>query len=115
MAWDSSRPVPWGRLLREWLIYTAIMAVVFLLFFRDSGSVGALVGLLVSGPLYLGLGWVLAKLGYGRTRLLRRGATPTRPVEVASTPPESQRNRPAPTRRTAGSAPQRARPARKRR
>jgi hypothetical protein len=118
MAWDSSRPVPWGRLLREWLIYTAIMGVVFLLFFRGSGLVGATVGLLVSGPLYLALGWVLAKLGYGRTRLLVRGRS-TRRADDAVTPapstPTEQRARPAPTRRTAGSAAQRPRAARKRR
>ena len=34
MAWDSSRPVPWNRLIREWLIYAAIMSAVFLIFFR---------------------------------------------------------------------------------
>ena len=28
MAWDSSREVPWRRLVREWLLYVAIMAVV---------------------------------------------------------------------------------------
>ena len=28
MAWDSSRPVPWQRLIREWLIYVAIMVVI---------------------------------------------------------------------------------------
>ena len=25
MGWDSSRPVPWQRLVREWLVYAAIM------------------------------------------------------------------------------------------
>ncbi len=34
MAWESSRPVPWRRLIREWLIYAAIMAAIFLIFFR---------------------------------------------------------------------------------
>ncbi len=41
MAWDSSRPVPWRRLIREWLIYVAIMAAIFLIFFRDDNLVGA--------------------------------------------------------------------------
>ena len=53
MAWDSSRPVPWQRLVREWLVYVAIMAVVFVLFFRDQPLIGIFAGLLVSGPLYL--------------------------------------------------------------
>ena len=35
MGWDSSRPVPWDRMVREWLIYVAIMLVVLLLFFRS--------------------------------------------------------------------------------
>lgn len=66
MAWDSSRPVPWQRLIREWLVYVAIMAVLFLLLFRDAGLIGLIAGLLVSGPLYLGFGYVLAKFGYQR-------------------------------------------------
>jgi hypothetical protein len=66
MGWDSSRPVPWLQLTRSWLIYVAIMAVVFVLFFRDQPLVGIFAGLLISGPLYLGFGWVLAKFGYQR-------------------------------------------------
>lgn len=66
MGWDSSRPVPWLQLTRSWLVYVAIMAVVFVLFFRDQPLIGIFAGLLVSGPLYLGFGWVLAKFGYQR-------------------------------------------------
>ena len=40
MAWDSSRPVPWNRLIREWLIYAAIMSAVFIIFFRGDNIVG---------------------------------------------------------------------------
>ena len=69
MAWDASRPVPWRRLVREWLIYAAIMAALFLLFFRDDSMLGILAGLLVSGPLYLAFGYVLAKFGYQRKTL----------------------------------------------
>ena len=69
MAWDSTRPVPWRRLIREWLIYAAIMAAVFLIFFRDASLVGAMAGLLISGPLYLVFGAVLAKFGYQRKSL----------------------------------------------
>ena len=29
MGWDASRPVPWRRLVKEWLIYAAIMAAIF--------------------------------------------------------------------------------------
>lgn len=66
MAWDNSRPVPWKRLMREWVIYAAIMSVVFLFVFNDGNPAGAVAGVLVSGPMYLGLGWVLAKIGYQR-------------------------------------------------
>ncbi len=55
--------------MREWLIYAAIMAVVFLLLFNDGNTVGAMAGVLVSGPLYLAFGWVLAKFGYQRKTL----------------------------------------------
>ena len=61
MGWDSSRPVPWKRLIREWLIYAAIMSAVFVIFFRGDNVVGAIAGVLISGPLYLGFAAVLAK------------------------------------------------------
>ena len=32
MGWDSSRPVPWQRLMREWVIYVGIMALVLAVF-----------------------------------------------------------------------------------
>jgi len=105
MAWDSSRPVPWQRLVKEWLLYVGIMGVLFVLFFRDRGLVGALAGLLVSGPLYLGVGYVLAKLGYQR-KTLKGMSTPQASEPGSSTPPEpstsasAQRGRPAPTKRT---------------
>lgn len=52
--------------MREWVIYAAIMSVVFLFVFNDGNPAGAVAGVLVSGPMYLGLGWVLAKIGYQR-------------------------------------------------
>ena len=47
MAWDSSRPVPWNRLIREWLIYAAIMSAVFFVFFRGDNVLGAVAGVLI--------------------------------------------------------------------
>jgi len=93
--------------MREWLIYVAIMAAVLAVFFRDSGMVGALAGLLVSGPLYLLFGFVMAKLGYQR-RSLREMGTPRADSRtsdddaVDDSAPPSERRRPAPTRRTSG-------------
>lgn len=102
MAWDSTRPVPWQRLLREWFVYVAVMAVVFTIFFRDSGDlVGIFAGLLVSGPLYLGFGFVLAKLGYQRSTWKELRSQSGRPKVGADAPPATgPKPKPAPTRRT---------------
>ena len=111
MRWDSSRPVPWQRLVREWLVYVALMVVVLFLVFRDSGVVGALAGLLVSGPLYLLFGFVMAKLGYQR-RTLKDMRTPRAGRDDERSDDDDDRSdgpvdardrpRPAPTRRTSG-------------
>ena len=113
MAWDSTRPVPWTRLAREWLIYVGIMGVVFVLFFRNDGLVGILAGLLVSGPLYLMVGYVLAKLGYRRETLSQRRAQPKQTADASVDTEERPRPKPAPTRRT-GAAPAKRPPKRKR-
>jgi len=103
MRWDASRPVPWRRLVKEWLIYAAIMTAIFAVLYRDSDSLLPIVGgLLVSGPLYLVLGYVLAKFGYVRKTLAdlrtpRAGSSP----EPSGDEPVG-RPRPAPTRRTSG-------------
>jgi len=107
MAWDSSRPVPWNRLIREWLIYAAIMSAVFLIFFRGDNGIGAVAGVLISGPLYLGFGAVMAKFGYQRTRLKDARAAVKKPKNVAAESgdtisPDTTRTKPAPTSRTAG-------------
>jgi hypothetical protein len=99
MAWDASRPVPWRRLVREWAIYAGIMAVVFALLLRDAGIVGVVAGLVLSLPLYLLLGYVLAKFGYERARLRAPRAEPTtREAAPAARP------KPPPTKRTGGGA-----------
>ncbi len=104
MAWDSSRPVPWQRLIREWLIYVAIMAAVLLLLFRDANVIGAYAGLLISGPLYLGVGFVMAKFGYQR-KTLKEMRTPQAKAESSTSsddPERPSRSKPAPTKRTSG-------------
>jgi hypothetical protein len=101
VGWDASRPAPLKRLFREWLIFAPIMAVVIYLLQRDSdGLAGSLVGLTVSLPLYVGLGYVLAKFGYQR-KTLADLRTPRAPTSAAtSSSSEQPRPRPAPTRRT---------------
>jgi len=106
VAWDSSRPVPWQRLMREWVIYALIMVVVFLVFFRNANAIGAIVGVLISGPLYLALGAVLAKFGYQRKSF--KEARSERQAQLAerdsasgsSSPSSGDRPKPPPTKRT---------------
>lgn len=108
MAWDASRPVPWERLMKEWVLYAAIMTGIFLLLFRDSNIVGAIAGVLISGPLYLILGAVLAKFGYTRKSMKQMRAErndPQTQSESSSTSGDDSadtRRAPAPTRRTSG-------------
>jgi len=107
MAWDQTRPVPWQRLVREWLIYVAIMAVILVIFFRESGLVGALAGLLASGPLYVLFGYVMAKLGYQRRSLKEMGTPRAKKASESDTAgaaddPSTTKRRPPPTKRTSG-------------
>ena len=105
MGWDNSRPVPWQRLVREWLIYAAIMTAVFVIFFRGDNVVGAIAGVLISGPLYLAFGAVLAKFGYQRQRLKDIRAESRKrpaPADDDTDGPNAGRPKPPPTSRTAG-------------
>jgi hypothetical protein len=101
VSWDSSRAVPWKRLVKEWLIYVGIMAVVFVAVFRDRSIVGLLGGLLISGPLYLVIGYVLAKIGYQR-KTLRQARAESRTPRHPGTDVSAPRPKPAPTKRTGG-------------
>lgn len=121
MAWDPTRPVPWQRMMREWLLYVAIMAVVFVVFFRDSSLVGIFAGLLASGPIFLVFGYVMAKFGYERKSLKQLRSEPRPPRRRASSDDDADdsaepapRPKPAPTKRTAGSG-RPNRPSKKRR
>lgn len=108
VAWDSTRPVPWRRLVREWLLYVAVMAVVFVVFFEPDDLLGVFAGLLVSGPLYLSFGAVLAKFGYQRSTWKElRSESARRSRTNGSRPEERPRPKPAPTKRTGGGGPKR--------
>lgn len=109
VGWDASRPVPWRRLLKEYLIYAGIMAVVLAVLFRDQGLGPLLVGLLGAGPIYLLLGAVLAKFGYQRRTLAEMRTPRADPGPAAATGSASPRVRPAPTRRTSSGPSQRRR------
>ena len=101
MAWDSNRPVPWKRLIKEWAIYAGIMAVILIIVFRDAGRLLPILGgLIISGPIYFLFGAVLAKFGYQRKTLseLRTPRAEPRGSSTAAEP--GARSKPAPTRRT---------------
>lgn len=123
MAWDPTRPVPWKRLLREWVLYAGLMAIVFLFVLRDDLSLGPFLGLAASAPLYLVIGAVLAKFGYQRKTLKQlRAETAAKQAEATSARASSaggpNRPRPAPTRRTStgpSNRPNRSKPKGKRR
>jgi len=87
--------------MREWVIYAAIMVAVFLVFFRNANLVGAITGILVSGPLYLGVGAVLAKFGYQR-KSLKEMRTPRADTSTTERDERPARRPPAPTKRTSG-------------
>ena len=89
--------------MREWTIYALIMTAVLFLLVRDN-IIGAIAGVLISGPLYLAFGAVLAKFGYQRTtmRELRAEREPTtmERSESANASSDAPRKRPPPTSRT---------------
>lgn len=118
MAWDSTRPVPWKRLIRDWLLYLVIMIVVFVVVLKDQVSAGTTVGLLASGPLFVILGAVLAKFGYTRKTMKQlRSESQSREAAKAQQPLGSAggpRTRPAPTKRTSTGAKNRPTSKRKR-
>jgi hypothetical protein len=108
MAWDSSRAVPWKRLLRDWLLYVGIMIVVFIIIYRDRLTAGVFTGLFLSGPIFIAVGAVLAKFGYQRKTMrdLREIRVQARqqPSEQATTASSTSRTqqKPPPTKRTGG-------------
>ena len=80
---------------------------VFVVFFRGDNVLGAVAGVLISGPLYLAFGAAMAKFGYQRTRLKdvrgRGEDLRGRLVDCVERPLDDEpRPKPAPTSRTAG-------------
>lgn len=100
--------------MKEWVLYAALMTALFLLLFRDSNIVGAIAGVLISGPLYLILGAVLAKFGYTRRTMKQlrseRSESTSEPSSgkgksgktSSGSDGSADRRAPAPTKRTSG-------------
>jgi hypothetical protein len=111
MPWDSSRVVPWRRLIREAALFGVAMVLLFGLVAKPDA--GAYVGLALGLVFYVALMALLAKFGYSRKtvadmRAERDAVAASRAPSATTTPP---RGKPAPTRRTGGGP----RPAAKRR
>jgi hypothetical protein len=103
--YDATRPVPWAKLIRLFLIYAVIANAVFLLLFREDFGWGALVGTAVGGIAYLAISAVMVKFGWDPPMLRAKqnaqeaqakasGSTRSAPAAPA------ERARPAPTKRT---------------
>jgi hypothetical protein len=85
------------------------MTVVLAIVYRDRLTAGLFGGLLVSGPVFVLMGALLAKLGYQRKTLkqLRREtdervAAKAAESGIPSAGAPASRSRPAPTKRTSG-------------
>ena len=114
MAWYSRREVPWKRLLIEWAVISAGIAIVTMAF-GSSRPAETAFAILLSGVIYLGFGAILAKFGYARKSLkqLRAESAIAAQQKAAAASGGSgggaPRARPAPTKRTSTGPSQRPR------
>jgi hypothetical protein len=102
VKWDTSRQVPWRRLLIEWLFIAIVVATVSLLVTHNR-NLGSYLTIALGGVIYVGFGALLAKLGYVRKTLtqMRAEAAAAPPRTVGRSPSSSvTRSKPAPTGRT---------------
>lgn len=99
LRWDSSRVVPWKRLVIEWAVVATIVTVVIVATNKPVAN-GAFT-LLFSGLIYVGFGGVMAKFGYARKSLTQlRAEAAAAPRQRKEVPATAVRQRPAPTSRT---------------
>ena len=101
MAWDSTRPVPWKRLLTEWAAIGAVVIVVSG-FTNPPVTIESLVSVVLGGGIYVLVGVALAKFGYQRKTLRQLRAEAAAAAPRSTTTSTAPRPRPAPTSRTGG-------------
>jgi hypothetical protein len=104
MAWDSSRPVPWQRFMKEWVVIGLGVAAISW-FVTDNRNPASYVTIFLAGGVYVLFGAMLAKFGYVRKTLKElRAETATAPPRSASASASATANgtraKPAPTKRT---------------
>ena len=105
MRWDSARPVPWLRFLKEGVLFGLAMAVLFAI--TGDARSGTFVGVALGALFYVLLSALMAKLGHTRTTLkeMRAAAALAQREKAARTGAAPMaRPRPAPTSRTGGGA-----------
>ncbi len=99
MAWDSTRPVPWKRLLIEWAVIGIVIAAVSY-FGTNNHRAESYISIFLAGFVYLAVGAVLAKFGYARKSLKQIRTETTARQAASNTASPAIRARPAPTSRT---------------
>jgi hypothetical protein len=114
MAWDSTRRVPWKRMLTPFALY-AVVAVVLFSVLGKGFDAGLLVGVAAGGVIYALLATVMVKFGWNppmfqskeerataATASAERGAAraAARSGGKGSTAAPPARAKPPPTRRT---------------
>jgi hypothetical protein len=102
MAWDSSRPVPWPKLLKLLLLYLVLVnAIIFLLGRRDY-DVGVVLSTVLGGVIYLLVTVGMVKMGVDPFSFGKRRPRPAGTASGASstTTETAAKARPAPTKRT---------------
>lgn len=101
MAWDSTRPVPWKRLMVEWLVIGVVVALVSW-FVTDNRRPENYISIVLAGGIYVGFGALLAKLGYARKSLkqLRAETAAQQAARSSAGSVSHSRPKPPPTKRT---------------
>jgi hypothetical protein len=112
MAWDSTRRVPWKKVLTPFALY-AVVAVVLFSILGKGFDTGLLVGVAAGGVIYALLATVMVKFGWNppmfqsrEERAAAAAASSERRAARAAAksggkaPDPAARAKPAPTRRT---------------
>lgn len=99
MRWDSTRHVPWQRLMKEWVVIGLVVAAISW-FVTDNHKPESYIAIVLAGGIYVLFGALLAKLGYARKTFKElRAEAAAAPVRRVGTP-SAARPKPAPTSRT---------------
>jgi hypothetical protein len=113
MAWDSTRRVPWKKVLTPFVLYAVVAVVLFSLLGKGFDA-GLLVGVAAGGVIYALLAAVMVKFGWNPPMFQSReeraaAAAASAERRAARTAAksggkghttEASRSKPAPTRRT---------------